>query len=226
MGVSTLRNYFNLRNENIRLAEENAQFDNLRKSNFKENFVTLQEIKDTIYRQQYFFFAARVVNNSVNKKHNYLTINRGRIHGVKPDMAVVTSYGVVGIVRDVSTNFSSVISVLNVNFGLSAKIKKNGYFGSISWDGEGSYYVNLSDIPNHVNIQKGDTIITSGYSSMFPEGYMVGTIAGFQPNPGGNFYDIKVKLALDFHKLDHVFVVGNYLSEETKALEKSFNSEN
>jgi len=149
-----------------------------------------------------------------------ITIHAGRNDGVRPDMAVISPSGVVGVTYSVSNNYCVAVSLLNEQFKLSAKIKKNGYFGSLKWDPGKYRYAMLTEIPTHVNIELGDTVITSGYSSIFPEGYMVGTIDEIVLPPGSNFYEISVLLAVDFKSLDYVYLVDNRNKLELNGLKE------
>lgn len=216
---SDVTDYFNLKDVNKQLAEENARLRAMMVDSVRINDTLKVKVTDTLYNQQYEYICAKVVNNSVNKIKNYLTINKGSKDGIKPEMAVITSNGIVGIVKDVSTNFSTVISFLHDEFELSAKIRKNGYTGTLYWE-DGDYrYATLKDISTNVKLQKGDSIITSGYSSSFPEGIFLGTVKDFRIPEGENFYKMKIQLSVDFSKISYVYIVKNYLKEEQKALE-------
>ncbi|RLD62363.1 MAG: rod shape-determining protein MreC [Bacteroidetes bacterium] len=218
--VSSFKSYIDLYQKNETLSAENSRLYNSLKSSFKSNKISLLEIYDSTYFQQYVTISAHVINNSVNRQNNYLTIDKGKKHGVSEEMAVISPTGIVGIIKNVSNNYASVISILNTNLHISAMIKKNDYFGSLVWDGKNYRETTLKDIPNHVKINIGDTIITSGYSSIFPKGKLIGVISDFEHEKGGNFYLITVKLSTDFKKLSYVYVVGNLLKQEQKDLEK------
>ncbi len=219
--INNLTSYLNLRRTNEELAAENTRIYNTLKESYKSNKVSLTEIYDSTYLQQYKVTLAQVINNSVNRQNNYLTIDKGLKQGISPEMAVVSPTGIVGIVKNVSNNFASVISLLNTNLHISAMIKKNGYFGSLIWDGKNNKETTLKDIPNHVKINIGDTIITSGYSTIFPKGKLIGVISDFKQEEGGNFYIIKVKLSTNFNNISYVYVIGNLLKQEQKKLEKT-----
>src|SRR5690606_4320174 len=150
---------------------------------------------------------ARVINNSVNGAFNYITLDRGRRHGIKPDQGIISSSGIVGVVGEVSDSYAMGLSVLNGRWSVSAKLKNNGYYGSLHWDGTDYKHAILSEIPLHVEIAIGDTIETSGYSAVFPEGIPVGTISDYTKPAGENYYSIEVRLAVDFKSLSHVEVV-------------------
>ncbi|MBE9467280.1 MAG: rod shape-determining protein MreC [Bacteroidetes bacterium] len=220
-GLSNFNSYINLYELNEKLSSENTQLYNSLKTTYKSNKISLLEIYDSTYFQQYVTTSAHVINNSVNRQNNYLTIDKGENQGVYQEMAVTSPTGIVGIVKNASNNFASVISILNTNVHISAMIKKNEYFGSLIWDGKNYKEITLKDIPNHVNINIGDTIITSGYSSIFPKGKLIGVISDFEHEKGGNFYLITVKLSTDFKKLSYVYVIGNLLKQEQKDLEKT-----
>lgn len=223
------RNYFSLKKTNNQLLEENTSLRNKiekykqlckKPEPYKQDTAidTLIVKQDTI--TQYEYIHARVINNSINKQYNYLTLNKGTEAGIRSEMGVISPNGIVGIALNVTSNYSSVISVLNRKLQISAKIKKNKYYGSLSWDGKNYQEVTLNEIPYHVDIQKGDTIITSGYSAIFPEGILIGYIKDFNIKEG-NFYNITVKLSNDMKNLTYVYVIKNTLRKEQKTLEKS-----
>lgn len=220
---------FEFRQVNIKLAEENAVLRAALQDQFLKrdhgsyhstDSIYLPRIaKDSSVRAVYRFTTARVVNNSVNQQHNFLTLNKGRHDGIKPDMGVIANGQVVGLVANVSENFCTVISLLNSRWKISAKIKRNDYFGSLSWDGKDYRRVQLNEIPYHVPVQNGDTVVTTGYASSFPEGIMIGTISDFSIGTGSNFYKIEVMLAADFKHLVIVGLVENKQQFEIKQLE-------
>jgi rod shape-determining protein MreC len=212
--------YLSLKTANKDLAKENALLHTNLKKSFKSNRILFQKINDSLYQQHYIYISAKVINNSINKQYNYLTLNKGRRHGIKPEMAVVSPNGIVGIVKDVSNNFSSVISVLNGNLKISTKIKKNNYYGSLVWEGKNFNQVVLNEIPFHIKINIGDTVITSGYSAIFPEGILIGRISDFHIKKGDDFYNISVKLSTNFKNLSYVYVINNLLKQEQINLEK------
>ena len=218
--IMNVREYLSLREENRKLVEENNKLYNMLKSSYRITSLESFKVNDSVFDRNYVYIDARVVNNSTNKQYNYITLNRGSNHGIEPDMAVLSSDGIVGIVKDVTDNYSSVISLLNRYFKVSAKIKRNGYFGPLAWTGRGHSKAILTDIPHHVEILIGDTIVTSSYSAIFPENYMIGITSGYRLK-GGNYYEITVDLATDFKNLTNVQVVKNLFREEQIELEKS-----
>ncbi len=217
--ITSIREYFYLKETNEALALENARLHNITRDVFARNSTQVYLVKDSVFKQQYQYINAKITNNSVNKRNNYLTLNRGSSSGIGPEMAVISSNGIVGITKDVSENFTSVLSVLNKNAKISAKIKKNNYFGSLSWDGRDYRLGIFIDIPTHVNITVGDTIVTNAFSDIFPENILIGKIESFDIKPGDNFFTIIVRFSTNFKNVTHVYVVTNIMKEERKKLE-------
>jgi rod shape-determining protein MreC len=219
--INKTRNYLSLRDINETLAAENIALRNsighLAK---KENSVFLS-VTDTVYRQQYSHSSAEVIENSVNRQKNFFTINKGRKQGISPDMAVTTSNGVAGVIVGCSENYSVAMSLLNLDFRLSVRIKSSGYFGSLTWDGRDYRHALLGEIPQHISVSVGDTVETTGYSAIFPEGLTVGTISDFEKR-GGDFFKITVAITTDFKRLHFVDVIGNMEKTEQVGLEKQF----
>ena len=168
----------------------------------------------------YSFVVAQVVNNSVSHLSNYITIDKGRLDGVMPDMGVVSERGVVGIVSTVSDHFAVIIPLLNPKMRLSCKVLGSSYFGSLSWNGRDTQYATLEELPRHVEFQRGDTIVTSGYSAVFPAGLIVGIVEEYAKQHDGNFYALQVRLAADFHALNHVRIIKNFLQQEQLDVER------
>ncbi len=208
--------YFSLNSENKALVQENAKLYNLLPGDYYNPIS--EELPDTSLDKKYVFSSARVINNSINKQYNFITLNMGKRHGVEPEMAVICDKGLVGVVKESTENFSSVVSVLNREFFPNAMIQRNRYFGYIEWPGRRHDEVILKEIPVHVEIMIGDTIITSGHSAIFPEGILIGTVESFTPSEG-IFHDITVELSTDFKNLSNVMVVKNLFREEQVQLE-------
>jgi rod shape-determining protein MreC len=217
-----LNDYFSLREVNQMLAEENTMLREQLEQRVQTALLpdTTGGKLDSVVINRFDFISAKVVNNSVDRFTNFITINVGRTHGIESGMAVISPMGAVGKVKVASPHFSVVISLLNIDLMVSGVMKHTGHFGSIQWDGVDSEYTNFQFIPRHVNPIVGDTIVTSGYSGVFPEGIVVGTIAEVTLPKGAPFYDIRVKLAQDFRKLSYVSVVKSNLLHELDSLEK------
>jgi rod shape-determining protein MreC len=218
--VSKVTDYINLRSTNEALSRENAALKSLLPDVFYIDSVLKKVVNDTILKQQYNFMTAKVINNSVNRRNNYLTLDKGSLLGVKPEMGVVCSEGIVGIVKDVSDHYCSVMSFLHKDSRISARIKKNGFIGSLVWDGYDASHASLMDIAKHVQVARGDTIITSSFSSIFPEGILIGVVDEVTDGGGTNFQEISVKLSTSFGKLSYVYIVNNLLKDEQRALEE------
>ena len=216
-----IREYFSLREVNNLLAEENTALRRkLEHRNQSLPVPQLGGVTDSVIIKRFDFVTAKAVNNSVSRFTNFITINKGKNAGIEPGMAVISPMGVVGKVKMASKHFSVVTSVLNIDLMISAVMKRTGYFGTIQWDGGDPDYINFNFIPRHVEPVAGDTIITSGYSGIFPEGILIGTIAEKNLREGAPFYDLKVKLAQDFRKLSYVAVVKSNLLHELDSLEQ------
>ncbi len=179
---------------------------------------------DTVLRD-YDFTVARVINNSVSQVNNYITLDKGSLDGITPEMGVVNQNGVVGIINVVSEHHSVAISILNPKLRLSCKVKGSDYFGSLVWDAKDARYAILEEMPRHVVFEKGDTIVTSGYSSVFPEGLMVGTISDYEKQRNDNFYVLRVELSPDFGNLGYVRIISSRLKEEKDKIEKEARNE-
>ncbi len=213
-----VREYFLLRQINSTLAQENAQLRSKFEALNQLHYISpTTPVTDSTVMNQFNFVSAKVVSNTVHRFTNFLTINRGSEDGVEPGMAVISPLGVVGKVRMVSRHYSVVTSILHVDVQISALLKRTGHFGTIQWDGINPDYVKFKFIPRHVQPVKGDSVLTSGYNAIFPEGIMVGLIDEVHLTDE-LFYDLKVKLSQDFRKLSYVEVVKNSLKPELDSL--------
>lgn len=226
--VSNVTSYFYLRDINEDLQNRNAQLEmeviNLK--NAVRDYSTRLHADSVAMPEaikNYDFIMANVISNSVSKPLNYITINKGSTDGIKPEMGVVDQNGVVGIVNVVGRHSARVISLLNPHLRLSCKVKGSDYFGSLVWDGNDPTEAILEEMPRHVQFKKGDTIVTSGYSSVFPEGIPVGSIEARKKEYNDNFYSLRIRLFTDFGKLSTVRAIRNNLKDELKALEKEEN---
>ncbi len=211
--------YLMLRQVNRELAQENAYLRSRLPESFKASRDYFNLVFDSLSQQEYIYRAAKVINNSSNKRFNYITLNKGRNHGLEAEMGVISSRGVVGIVKNISDNYSTVISILNTRLKVSAKLKSSGYFGALEWDGSNYQYAYLNEIPRHANVKVGDLIVTSGYSSIFPGDILIGHVDEVNLNEGESFFEIKVKLSVDFKNLTYVEVIGHPLKQEQLNLE-------
>lgn len=218
--IDEVTQYFTLPTVNRSLAEENALLRRMLGYNYMPHLEVKKLKLDTVSIQQYDYMYAKVINNSTGLHKNYLTLNRGSIHGVEKNMAVIAPQGVVGIVDEVSEHFCTVVSLLNTSYRVSAKFAKSNYFGSCYWEGGNPRQANLGEIPYHVDVHVGDSIVTSGYSAIYPAGIPIGTVAKFSVSGEDNFYDIAINLSVDFKSIDYVYVISNLLRKEQLEIEK------
>ena len=222
-GANNVTSYFDLREINGDLNRRNAELqaeivrmqetiDRLREQNFTDTLAIDSGVR------HFDFIVAHVINNSISHPLNYLTINKGSSDGIKPELGVIDRNGVVGIVSTTGAHSARVISLLNPHFRLSCKIKRSDYFGSLVWDGANPSEALLEELPRHTVFEPGDTIVTSGYSAVFPSGLPVGVIIGADTDRNQNFFTLRVRLLADFTTLGNVQVVINNQAEEIRAL--------
>jgi len=209
-----ITHYFGLGRENERLVKENAR---LRHLLFNQKSDTLMEL-DTL-GINYVVISGKVIKNSFSSPRNYITIDQGKKDSVKPDMGVITSQGILGIVENVSNKFATVQSILNENSNINAKIKNTDHFGSLTWDTRRYNTVQLVDIPRLVPLTIGDTIVTGAMSSIFPENIPIGTIKKFDLDTSNSFYNIDVALFNDMTNIKHIYIIENMNRSEIEALE-------
>jgi len=215
--------FFSLGRVNDSLIIENVKLQQLLSRNFISNAVTIDSLQDTSdaeLEQVYSLMHAQVINNTTDKSKNFIYLDKGSKDGIAKNMGVYNDKGIVGITIGVSKNYSVVMSVLNTDSRVGVKLTKDNYFGNLTWDTKSSKYATLSQIPNHVKVAKHDTVMTSGYSSFFPAGIMVGTVESWQEITGSNLLELKIKLSTDFHNLNYLYIVNHMRKNELKALEK------
>lgn len=202
---------------NIELETENFMLRENLKSVYPDKIV--DELDFSLNYQGYGTIPARVVNNTINMQDNYITLDKGTCDGIYPEMGVTNGNGIIGIVYMVSDHYSLVISLLNRKSSISCKFKHSDYFGYLRWQNDDSRYAFLEDLPRHAQFQKGDTIVTSGYSAVFPKGLMVGTVDNVANSEDGHSYLLRIRLAADFSCLDNVLVIHNRNCAEQHELE-------
>lgn len=217
--------YFHLQQTNAELVKENRLLLSRLKDNYQAPGTTSAIVIDSIIvdsikkYQRYEYFDAKVVNSTTTMQTNFLTIHRGAAQNIKKDMGVIGPSGIVGRVVNVSDNYAIVMSVLSRQFKVKAKLKKGGENGTIEWDGVSPLYILLKDIPKSAKIQKGDSVLTSELSSIYPPNIMVGTVAEMINNKSSNFYTLRIKPATNFYSIQYVYVIGDLQREERKKLE-------
>ena len=220
-GISS---YFHLKSVNEDLLDRNMaleqQITNLEKrlKDYRIDSITMNSIR-YLEQADYKIFKAHVIRNSLNQADNYITLDKGSSSGIRPEMGVIDGNGVVGIVYKTSPSYSLVISVLNSKSSISCKIIGSEYFGYLKWEYGDSRYAYLKDLPRHAEFNLGDTVVTSGYSTVFPAGVMVGTVDDMSDSNDGLSYLLKIKLATDFGKLGNVRVISRNGQGEQRELE-------
>ncbi|KVV13786.1 rod shape-determining protein MreC [Flavobacterium sp. TMP13] len=215
--ISDVNEYLNLRTQNEQLALENARLKSL-VFNIEDTLKipNLDSIKGVNPSD---IIVTKVIHNSYNVHENFITLNAGTKQGIKPDMGVINSQGIIGIIDDTSPRYSTVISILNMKSRINAKIKKSNHFGSLSWDGKSTGFVQLTDVPRLASVRKGDTIVTGGQSVIFPENINIGTIDKVYIDKKTNYYTLKIRLFNDMTNLGHVYVIKSKDREELINLE-------
>ena len=221
--------YFGLEQKNRDLVAQNAQLQQrileLETAASMHHLDSLAQAErlQQVHRAGYHITPAQVVDKSINKANNFITIDKGFADGVEPDMGVMGVNGIVGVVYKCSEHYSLVLPLLNGKSSVSCKVLGSDYFGYLRWEGGDARYAMLYDLPRYTKVDTGDTIITSGSSSFFPSGLPVGTVEEIHPSTDGLYVTLKVMLATEFARLEHVFVMGKMDAEEYAALQESLN---
>lgn len=227
MAVNNASDYLALKEINEQLLEENASLrQKIKGAPDIEDTISSKYSKDTLsyttmdsaYTQYFVYEPAKIIHNTVHKANNYIMINKGENHGIEPDMGIVGKKGVQGIIVNTSKHFSWAMSMLHSNIKISAKLKKNDQMGTVSWGGNSYSSGVLSDIPAHINISMGDTIVTSGFSNIFPEGLLIGTVNDVDVKSGRNLYNISFRFAEDFNSIQYGYVIKNLFRNEQQQL--------
>jgi rod shape-determining protein MreC len=217
----TLTEYLVIKEDNARLVAENAALHTQLRAH-RQNADTLKSYTAAIARHLYNYYPAKVVNSSINKQYNYLSINIGENSGIHRNMGVVEGGNVVGFVVNTSAHFATVMPLVNRHVKLSARLKRSGHIGSLTWDGVYYRTALLIEVPQHADIAVGDTVVTSGFSAMFPEGILIGTVVDYHIRKG-SYYEINVRLATDLNQLRYVNVIENTMQIERQILEEQNN---
>ncbi|MFQ6600777.1 rod shape-determining protein MreC [Flavobacterium sp. C3NV] len=216
--INHVNEYLNLRTENDELVLENARLKSLL---FNKEDTTKIPLADSVKGvKPADIIVSKVIHNSYNTHENYITLNSGSNDGIKQDMGVINSLGIIGVIDNTSPRYSTVVSILNMKSHINAKLKKSNHFGSLTWNGKSTGFVQLEDVPRLASIRKGDTIVTGGQSVIFPEGINIGTVNNIYVKTGTSYYVIDVKLFNDMTNLGHVYVIKSKDREELINLEK------
>jgi rod shape-determining protein MreC len=220
--VAYMKSYIRLDEINQELMDENVRLKNrLEQLEISCDDTTWMEVSPVDSSTIYEYFGAKVVNITFDRMKNIASLNKGSLHGIEREFAVATPVGIVGFVLGTSKNYSNVVPLINIESRVSAMLKNNNYYGSLQWDGTDYRYSYLKDIPRHVKITPGDTVVTSGFSPIFPENLVVGYVENVSQD-NSNFLKIKVRLAVDFKSISDVYVIKNYRKAERKKLEEEY----
>lgn len=222
---SDVSDFLSLAEANEDLLEQNAQLLARLKVDLEEDSLSTDSM-DSSFVAMYEFKSGKVISQTLRYAQNHLTIDKGEAQGIKPGMGVFNHSGIVGRIKSVSKNYAVAISVLNTGLLVSSKIKSSDVYGSINWDGKNSKEVKMLYVPRHVTAQAGDTVVTSGYNAIFPEGIEVGIIKQINPGSDQNYLDITVELSTDFSKINYVYLVENNQIKELDSLYREAEIEN
>lgn len=206
--------YIGLKKINDHLVKENAKLYSLLKNQSSFNDSLIVETKD------YLYYPAKIINNSVHKRNNFITINKGKRHGIKEGMGVITKKAVIGVIYSVSQHYSIAISLLHRKSAIGIQLKKNNHNGILKWNGFEYRSANINNFPNHIPINTGDTIVTNSHSIIFPEGIPIGKINKITKDKNRGFLNVKVDLFEDFNQTKYVYIINSNKNEEQKKLEK------
>ena len=226
--TNNVSSFFLLKKNNELLLARNAELEKryyglqslMEKLTTTDSLEVKAFVADSIATPKFDFIPAGVVNLSFSGVNNFITLNRGSSHGVKRDMGVISQQGVVGVVANVSPNFSVVIPIINPKFRMSAKLKNSENYGSVSWDGSNIRKAQLQDLPKHEIFHEGDTVLTS-FSRIFPKNTIIGIVSDMGKSRDDNFNTFNVQLATNFYTLQDVLVIKDMFYDEQQALEKT-----
>ena len=218
--INAVNEIFLLKIENKLLIEENVLLKNLlNKKEIKYSLESYKVIDSTLYFQKYEYGDAKIINNNFSKRNNNLTINKGVNHGLIADMGVINGRGIIGVIKNVSSNYATVLSILNSNSKINVRFKNSTHYGTMVWDGKNYYNTQIVDVPRQAIIKEGDTIITGGKSAIFPEGIPIGIIKNFKIK-NNQYGDINIVLFNDMSALSHVQIIKNLEKSEQLNLEQ------
>jgi len=218
-GVQSMRDYLRLKEEVTFLREENARlYSKLQDAHLKV-FGTSGTL-DTHYVQALGYIPARIIQNNLSSEQNFFTLDVGSLHGVETEMGVISPQGAMGFVVSVSPHYALCMSILNTKSAISVQMRKGKHMGTLAWDGANPRYGTVKFVPSHAEVALGDTVETSGYSALFPEGIVVGEVTSAQTDPYDGYYELQVRFAVDFYSQRSVYVVRNRFSKEWEALQQ------
>ncbi len=221
-----IKAYFNLKEENDILNYQNIYLLNFLSSKKQNNKASNNLDYLSYVGNQFSYTPGLIINNSTHWQKNLITLNKGTSDGILPNMAVVGPQGAIGVIFKCSSHFSTVVSLLNTTLNIGVCLKNNNYNGTVVWDGKDYRFIKLQDIPIHISLNIGDTIVTNGYSSIFPPGVPIGCISDIKNENNSNFYNITVRLFTNFRTIRHVYIIKNKFRNEIINLEAESKKEN
>ncbi len=209
--VYSITSYLNLKEENKSLLKENAKLKNLLTAKYFQS--------NNNFTEAYFeYIPTNIIYKSLVYENNFFLINKGQVDGIQPNTAVVSPQGIIGVVFKTSPHFSSVLSILNTKTAVSAKMKKNNYTCLVKWDGKDYRYGKIENLPTYIKVSEGDTIVTSGFSAIFPPGILIGTVKNIKKKEQENFYDITIRFTVNFKIISNAYVIHNRHKQEINNL--------
>jgi rod shape-determining protein MreC len=220
-GVQGIRDYLRLKEEVSFLREENARLYSKLQDTHLKVFGSGTVSSDTQYVQAYGFLPARIIQNNLSSEQNFFTIDIGSLHGVETEMGVISPQGAMGFVVSVSPHYALCMSVLNTKSAISVQMTRGKHMGTLAWDGSNPRYGTVKFVPSHAEVKLGDTVETSGYSTLFPEGILIGEVTRAQTDPYDGYYELQISFFVDFFSQRSVYVVRNRFAKEWEALQKA-----
>ena len=223
--INSVNAFFHLKKDNQLLSEENVRLKNLleaRQNKFVLDSFTV--IDSSQYFQKYDYSVAKVINNNFAKRNNFLTLDKGSKQGLSPDLGVINSKGIIGVIKNVSSNYATVLSILNTNSKINVRLKNSNHFGTMVWDGKDYNITQIIDIPRQALVKAGDTIVTGGKSAIFPEGIEVGVVRDFK-YAQNKYQIINILLFNDMSAIGEVQIVKNLHKDEQIIIEQSVENE-
>ncbi len=223
--VNSINEFFHLKIDNQLLNEENARLKNLLEARENKNVLDIFTVIDTFqYFQKYEYSVAKIINNNYTKRNNFLTLDKGTRNGLTPDLGVINSKGIIGVIKNVSSNYATVLSILNTNSKINVRLKNSNYFGTLVWDGKNYNVTQVIDIPRQAVVKAGDTIVSGGKSAIFPEGIAIGVVKDFKYEQN-KYQIINILLFNDMSAIGEVQIVKNLHKDEQITLEQRVENE-
>lgn len=223
--VNSINEFFHLKKDNQLLSEENVRLKNLLEERENKYVLDSFSVIDTSqYFQKYDYSVAKIINNNYTKRNNFLTLNKGAKHSLTADLGVINSKGIIGVIKNVSANYATVLSILNSNSNINVRLKNSNHFGTLVWDGKDYNITQVIDIPRQAVVKAGDTIVTGGKSAIFPEDIAIGVVKNFKYEHN-KYQIINILLFNDMSAIGEVQIVKNLHKMEQMTLEQKIVNE-